>query len=91
VRDVPLGKDAAKARLNHCVESGTVILSKHFRDELANDSLTIQDVFEVARSGAIVLAPEKDIRTGDWKYRIEGITECRRVAVVFTSGRKPPF
>ena len=45
----------------------------------------MQDVLVVCRSGAIVMAPEKDIRTGQWKYRIEGINlERRRVAVVFT-------
>jgi hypothetical protein len=31
------------------------------------------------------MAPEKDIKTGHWKYRIEGITSERRsIAVVFT-------
>jgi hypothetical protein len=31
------------------------------------------------------MAPEKDIKTGTWKYRIEGVTADRRqVAVVFT-------
>ena len=30
------------------------------------------------------MAPERDIKTGDWKYRIEGLTaDRRRVAVVF--------
>jgi hypothetical protein len=41
-------------------------------------------VLTVCRSGALVMSPEKDIRTGDWKYRIEGSTvERRDVAVVF--------
>ena len=31
------------------------------------------------------MGPEKDIKTGHWKYRIEGITVDRRqLAVVFT-------
>ena len=31
------------------------------------------------------MAPEKDIRTGNWTYRIEGLTVDRRqVKVVFT-------
>jgi len=31
------------------------------------------------------MSPEKDLKTGQWKYRIEGITADRRkVAVVFT-------
>ena len=83
--DEPLAKDAAKARLNRCLEDGTVIYSKHFRDELINDGLTMEDVLLVCKSGVVIMAPEKDIRTGRWKYRIEGISsERRRMAVVFT-------
>jgi hypothetical protein len=85
VSDQPLGKDQAKAKLNRCLEEGTVIYSKHFRDELANDALTTEDVLAVCRSGAIVMAPENDIKTGKWKYRIEGVTaDHRQLAVVFT-------
>lgn len=62
-----------------------MIYTKHFRDELTNDDLTTQDVLSVCRSGAVIAAPEKDIKTGRWKYRIEGKTsEPRRIAVVFT-------
>lgn len=62
-----------------------MIYSKHFRDELANDHLTMQDMLTVCRSGAVMTAPEKDIRTGQWKYRIEGATtEGGRIAIVFT-------
>ena len=83
--EVLLTKDRAKAKLNRCLDEGTVIYSKHFRDELANDDLTTEDILAVCRSGAITMAPEKDIKTGQWKYRIEGITADRReVAVVFT-------
>lgn len=64
---------------------GTVIYTKHFRDELVNDDLTMKDVLAVCKSGAVIMEPEKDIKTGKWKYRIEGITADRRqVAVVFT-------
>jgi hypothetical protein len=41
---------------------------------LSNDDLTTEDILAVCRSGAIVMASEKDIKTGQWKYRIEGIT-----------------
>ena len=85
MRDQPLSKDQAKAKLNRCLEEGAVIYSQHFRDELANDDLTMEDVLAVCRSGAIIMAPEEDIKTGKWKYRIEGITADRRqVVVVFT-------
>jgi hypothetical protein len=85
VSDAPLAKDRAKAKLNRCLDEGVVIYSRHFRDELVNDDLTAQDILTVCRSGAIIMAPEKDIKTGQWKYKIEGTTvEGRRVAVVFT-------
>jgi hypothetical protein len=81
----PLTNDQAKADLNFCIDYGTVILTKHFRDELAHDALSMDDVLMVCRSGAIRTAPEKDIRTGHWKYRIEGLTIDRRsVAIIFT-------
>jgi Domain of unknown function (DUF4258) len=85
LRDAPLTKDRAKAELNRCLHEGRVVYSKHFRDELLNDDLTMEDILAVCRSGAIIMASEKDIKTGQWKYRIEGITADRRqVAVVFT-------
>ena len=81
----PLGKGQAKAKLNRCVEDGVVAYSQHFREELAKDALAMEDVLAVCRSGTIMMAPEQDIETGKWKYRIEGLTADRRqVAVVFT-------
>lgn len=39
----------------------------------------------VYRSGSIIMPPESNIKTGQWKYRIEGTTvERRQVAVVFS-------
>jgi Domain of unknown function (DUF4258) len=85
VSNEPLSKDRAKAKLNLCLEEGVVLYSRHFREELARDDLTRGDVLTVCRSGMIVMAAEKDIKTGDWKYRIEGMTADRRqIAVVFT-------
>jgi hypothetical protein len=88
--DAPLTKDRAKAELNRCLTEGKAIYSKHFRDELANDDLTMEDILAVCRSGSIAMAAEKDIKTGQWKYRIEGTTVDRNeVAVIFTF--KPDF
>jgi hypothetical protein len=85
LRDGPLTKDQAKAELNRCVEEGAVVYSRHFRDELAKDDLTTGDVLSVCRSGVVIMAPEKDIRTAEWKYRIEGRTvEGQQMAVVFS-------
>ncbi|MEP7367346.1 MAG: DUF4258 domain-containing protein [Acidobacteriota bacterium] len=81
----PLGDGSAKSKLNGCLEEGAVRYSRHFRDELLNDQLTTEDVLTVCKSGAISMVPEQDIKTGQWKYRIEGLTADRRkVAVVFS-------
>ena len=52
---------------------------------MIDDGLKTEDILAVCRSGAIVAAPEQDIKTGNWKYRIEGITtDGPRAAIVFT-------
>ena len=74
-----------KAKLNRCLEEDDVVYSRHFQVELANDDPTTEDILTVCKSGAIRMAPEEDIRTGKWKYRIEGTTvDQHQVAVVFT-------
>lgn len=75
-------------KLNRCLEEGQVVYSRHFREELLNDSFTMGDVLRVCRSGAIFMAPEQDAKTGRWKYRIEGRSvDYRAMAVVFTFGQ----
>ena len=62
-----------------------MIYTKHFKQELANDNLTRSDILTVCRSGVIINEPELDARTGNWKYRIEGLNDdADRSAVVFT-------
>ena len=72
VSNAPLSAGKAKQALNRCLDEGEVVYSRHFRQELVNDELTMQDVLAVCRSGAITMPPESDIKTGEWKYRIEG-------------------
>ena len=84
MKDAPLTKAQAKAQLNLCLDAGFVIYTRHFKEELASDGLTTEDVLAVCRSGAVLMPPEKDIRTGDWKYRIEGYTaDHEKVALIF--------
>jgi hypothetical protein len=58
LQDEPLTRDRAKSALAVFIEDGTVSYTRHFREELAKDDLTIEDVLAVCRSGAIVLPPE---------------------------------
>ena len=49
-----------------------MIPGDHFQDELAKEGIEFVDVYPVLRTGRIYEEPEPDIRTGEWKYRIEG-------------------
>ena len=70
--------------VRHCLTDGRVIPGKHFREELANEGLDIQDALNVLKAGRVFQEPEPDIRTGDWKYRMEGTDlEGGPLAVVF--------
>ncbi len=71
--------------LHQCLEEGEVVPTKHFRDELANESITFEDAWIVLRSGAIYDEPGQDIKTGDWKYRVEGYEPGEKwMAIVLT-------
>jgi hypothetical protein len=79
-----LGRPQAVALLRKCVQTGTVILGRHFRDELANEGLIFPDAQGVLEAGQISDEPEPDIKTGEWKYRIEGREpDGKRLAIVF--------
>ncbi len=83
--DAPLARSAAKHRLNGCLDEGTAIYTKHFREELVNDGFSMEDILFVCRSGTILMEPEQDTKSGHWKYRIEGKTlDMRGAAIVFT-------
>jgi uncharacterized DUF497 family protein len=62
----------ARALLHHCLEEGRIISTRHFREELANEQLTFEDAWTVLRSGTLYQEPDQDLKTGEWKYRVEG-------------------
>jgi hypothetical protein len=79
-----LSRDDAKALLGRCLDEGEVIPSKHFRAELENEGLEFADAFCVLKAGQVYREPEPDIKTGDWKYTIEGPEPGgMRLAIVF--------
>ena len=80
-----LSRQEAVDRLRRCLEEGAVIPGAHFRQELAHEGLTIADAWQVLRSGRIYDPPEQDIKTGEWKYRVEGPEPGGKwMAVVFS-------
>jgi hypothetical protein len=71
--------------VRHCRAEGRIIVGRHFREELANERLLLTDVWEVLRTGQVYSEPEPDIRTREWKYRLEGCEEGGKwMAIVFT-------
>lgn len=52
---------------------------------MAKEKLTFEDVWSVLGVGLIYDPPEPDIRTGEWKYRVEGCEPGGQwIAVVFS-------
>lgn len=58
--------------LRHCLAEGDVVLTTHFRQELAAEALSIEDAWAVMQSGTVYEPPEQDIRSGEWKWKVEG-------------------
>ena len=48
--DDPLSRDQAKAKLNWCLEEGSVNYMKHFRDEMIDDNLTTDDIMTQSKT-----------------------------------------
>ncbi|SRR6266700_7323784 len=71
--------------LRHCLEEGEVIPGRHFRDELAKEGIVFEDAWVAMRTGCIYEEPECDIKTGEWKYRVEGYEPGGKwLAIVFS-------
>ena len=65
-------EDATKLLKTCLGPLGSVIPTRHFQDELANEHVALLDAFHVLKRGCIYEEPELDVATSDWKYRIEG-------------------
>ena len=75
----------AEERMHHCLESGAVVAGRHFRQELANEGISLQDAWIVLHQGHIYDAPEMNVKTGEWNYRMEGPEpDGKWVAIVFS-------
>ena len=70
--------------LRCCLEAGEVKHGRHFREELAKERLSYEDAWNVLLRGRIFDPPEQDIKTGEWKYRVEGRDAGGRwIAIIF--------
>jgi hypothetical protein len=80
-----LSPAVAQGVLQDCLEDGNIVPTKHFRDELLNEGLTFADAMYVLRIGQIYDPGEPDIKTGEWKYTVEGHeTDGKWIKIVFS-------
>ena len=72
--------------LHHCLEKGEVRPGRHFRQELVAEGLEFADAWHVmGKTGRIFAPPEHDIKTGEWKYTIEGYEpEGKWLVIIFS-------
>ena len=82
--------DQIRQEIQEKVQNQEYVLTLHAEDEMVQDRLTSFDVENVLLTGRIVRR-QKDLRTDEWKYIVEGQTLGSEVAVVVTKltfGRK---
>lgn len=65
------------------VQNQEYVLTFHAEDEMVQDRLTSFDVENVLLTGRIVRR-QKDSKTDEWKYVVEGQTHGSEIAVVVT-------
>lgn len=58
--------------LHYCLEHGDIVPTRHFREELSNEGIPFEDAWTVLRTGIIYDPPEEEMKTGEWKYRVQG-------------------
>ena len=82
----PFNRNEAKKRIQEICSSpkGDIVSSRHAKQELANDGLTIVDARNVLRAGKIT--EEAELENGTWRYRVH--TERMTVVVAFVSESK---
>jgi hypothetical protein len=76
----PLEPEAAKLLIRKIIQLGTVGVSKHALEEMANDDLTTVDCVNVLRGGVV---EPGELERSSWRYRVSTARMC--VVVAFRS------
>lgn len=64
---------------------GSVISTTHIKKQMKERNFDMNDVISVKDTGIIEKDPERDIKTGEWKYNIRGEdTEGQPLEIVFS-------
>jgi hypothetical protein len=76
----PLRKNEARKLIQRIqTSSGSIVLTRHAREALSDDSMEIGDALNVLRYGKIHRSPE--FENGGWRYRVE--TERMALVIQF--------
>lgn len=81
----PFNRNEARKLIQQICREGTIVTSRHAKEELAKDNLTTGDVLNVLRAGRILEAAEQTAQ-GSWTYRVH--TEQLVVIIAFESESK---
>ena len=79
----PVPPDAARRLIHEILRTGIFSYSKHAKDEMLADDLTIVDCENVLRGGAVHPGEHEK---GTWRYRVE--TRRMTVVVAFRSASR---
>lgn len=74
--------EVARAIFKKSVREGAFISTKHARKRMHEYQVDNNDILSLARTGVVLNAPELDIKTNQWIYRIE--SDSLRLKAVFT-------
>lgn len=74
--------EVARAIFKKSVRQGAFISTKHARKRMHERHVDNNDILSLARTGVVLNAPELDIKTNEWTYRIE--SDSLRLKAVFT-------
>lgn len=65
-------RSQAESDICFCLVTGNIAWGPHFLRELSADNFELQDAKHILKTGTIFDPPDRDIRTFEWKYKIEG-------------------
>lgn len=74
--------EGARAIFRKAVREGAFISTKHARKRMHEYQVDNNDMLSLARTGVVLNAPELDIKTNEWTYRIE--SDSLQLKAVFT-------
>lgn len=67
----PITKERAREIFNRAFLDGSVIYTKHCRERMAERNIDANDLMGLARAGLVYKNPERDVKTGEWKFTME--------------------